>query len=178
MAIDGSAPFRQGYPLPRYRLKTVEERGGYPQSITPETPPGQAFTWSRHFGIFRTEPGHRQGQIVTDERLLGYIVLRRCAEFAVYATIFGHAEFLPAGITYKMHFDLVSLILDRRDPRPGAQFDPSLRGLRYLFYAGYLRLQEGLLQWKKKMLFRPGFFEFDYLDGSRSPTRGAGARAA
>ena len=157
VAVDTSAPERQGLPLPAYRLKTVEERGGYPQSFEPEVPPTQSFTWIRYFGIFRGQPGHRQGQVVVDEQLAGYLILRRCADFATYTTLFGHARYLSDGIVYKMHLDLVRLLLDQR--QAGENTDQSGVGRGHYgiyFMQGIIRQARGLSSGRGRCFSNPG----------------------
>jgi acetyltransferase-like isoleucine patch superfamily enzyme len=161
--IDTSAPVRQGQLLGPHYFRTVEERGGYPDAAEPEVVPHDELVWNRYFGLFAEEPAHRQGEVVVGERLLAYITLRRAAELAFYGTILGHAERLREGIMYKLQLDLVEhLLAERGLLEAGADdADTSLRGLRYLLYSRFFDT-EGLSQWKKKMLFRPGYFVCDY----------------
>jgi hypothetical protein len=166
VAIDTSTEVRQGMPMTPYRMNSVEERGGYPQRFEAETPPTQSFHWLRHFGVFRDLPGHRQGDIIVDEQLLGYITLRRCANFASYTTIFGHAGHLSDGIVYKMHLDLIRLLMKSRQPCAAASEDADAPccNLRYIFYGVYFSTSKGLEMWKRKMLFKPGYFQLNYED--------------
>jgi hypothetical protein len=161
--VNTSAPERQGGPMAEHYFKSVEERGGYAASREPEAAPAAPAYWMRHWGIFRPNPGHCQGPVTVDEQLLGYCILRRCSEFLMYSTFLGHWDYLGDGITYKMHLDLVELILDQQSQseRPIAE-DRNLEGVRYLFYARYFTVSKGLVMWKRRMLFRPGFFAFDY----------------
>lgn len=164
--IDTSAYERQGVPMAAHYQRTVEERGGFPQEYHPETRPRQAFAWDRHFGLFAPAPGHRQGNVVVDERLLSYIKLRRLGPFSFYGTILGHADRLREGIMYKLHLDLIEYILNNR--RSLAEGDPdadhSLEGLRFIGYANFFHLSDGLAMWKRRMLFRPGYFLLRYPD--------------
>ncbi len=163
VAISRSAPVRGGRPMTHYE-RTVADYGGYPQRIDPEHIPDQAAVWVRYFGVFRRTPGHRQGDVVSDEQLLAYISLRRCGDYALYSVILGHADHLADGIMYKMHLDLVSLALKARD-RLFDEADASLRslrGIRYLMYSAYYQ-RPGLLLWRKRMLFEPLYMKFDYL---------------
>ncbi|MBV9861112.1 MAG: hypothetical protein JO267_03080 [Alphaproteobacteria bacterium] len=170
VAVNTSTPERQGGTMSDHYRLTVDERGGFAKSVLPEVPPSQPVTWRRHWGIFRRNPGHRQGDLIVDEELIGYLILSRCAEFAIYSTFLGHWDYLPKGVTYKMHMDLVQTILHYRNTRgSAAETDRSLDGLRYLFYARYFNQGEGLLKWKKRMLFRPGHFEFDYPEPPSPP---------
>jgi SAM-dependent methyltransferase len=162
VAVNTSTPERQGGPMSEHYFKSVEERGGYAASLEPEEAPKSDYYWIRHWGIFCANPGHHQGDLAVDEQLLGYCIVRRCAELMMYSTFLGHWDFLRDGITYKMHLDFVRTVLSQGAPHTGIAFDPSLRGARYLFYARYFTASSGLMMWKKRMLFRPGHFEFDY----------------
>ncbi len=163
VTVNTSAPERQGGPMSQHYFMTVEERGGYPTSLEPEIPPNQALSWSRHFGIFRKKPGHRQGELVVGEQLMAYAVVRRCGEFLTYSTLIGHADYLAGGIIYKMHLDLVKAIIDQHTAQSrGHGIDPSLNGIHYVFHARYYVAQPGLMTWKKRMAFRPGYFLFDH----------------
>jgi hypothetical protein len=100
--------------------------------------------------VFEPSPGHHQGGggIITDERLVGYILVERNGNFARYRHILGHGDHLDDGIIYQLHFAVAHWIL-KGD-----------RSLRYLLYAGWTEMDEadsrpGLTQWKKKTLFQP-----------------------
>jgi hypothetical protein len=167
VAINTSAPARQGRPMTAHYQHSVEDYGGYPKGIAPERVPSQAATWVRHFGLFQRHPGHRQGDVVSDEQLLAYIALRRYGNFAIYSTIIGHADHLQFGIMYKMHLDLVSGVIATRNSATGDLdcSQKSLDGLRYLCYSAFYYIQPGLQLWKRRMLFEPCFLQFDYLAG-------------
>lgn len=171
VAVNRSAPERQGGRMAQHYFAPVEERGGYPSANEPEARPAQCVIWNRHFGVFRAAPGHRQGDVVVDEEMVAYIILRRCAEFAFYGTILGHADHLKSGVMYKMHLDLMKYLFEEREK--AASGDISVRGLRYIFYARYFQKEAGILLWKKKMRFRPGLFTFDYRR-SAAPASGSG----
>jgi hypothetical protein len=89
-AIAESAPVRQGRRLPDGFFLSPEGQGGYPASVEPEGAPGGAIGWERHFGVFRSNPGHRQGPLVVDEELVGYAHLRRYANAIWVNRFIGH----------------------------------------------------------------------------------------
>lgn len=166
MEVDQSASERQGSAMAEHYRRTVEERGGYPNALhLPETP-NQSLTWDRWFGVFRPDAGHTQGEVVVDERLLSYLKLRKVGPFLFYGTILGHADHLREGVMYKMHLDLVEYLLRNREllAKGEAAADHSLEGTRLLGYARYSRQGEGLMMWKKRMLFRPGYVLLRYPD--------------
>ncbi len=162
VAIDTSAPERQGGPMSAGYLRTVEERGGYAKELLPLQVPTQNIVWTRYFGTFRNQPGRVQGNFVVDAELLSYMIVRRIGNFALYGTIIGHADHLHEGIVYKMHLDFVERALNAGS-KAGleADSDHSLKDLRYICYARYFG-NAGLQRWKKSNLFRPGLFSFDY----------------
>lgn len=161
VAINTSASMRQGRPMTAGYRRSVEEMGGYPNRIFAPNVPSQRVFWGRHFGTFRACPGHRQGELQVDEQLLSYMIVRRLGDAAIYGTILGHNDYLREGVVYKMHLDFVKLVLNANVQVPADDtVDVSLRGLRYIFYAGFFGT-EGLMRWKKNNLFRPGLFSID-----------------
>ena len=173
LAIHESLPVRQGRRLPDDYFQTVEEQGGYPPSAYIDRPPRGALAWQRYFGLFLGKPGHKQGHLVLDKELIAYAHLRRYAETVFINRFIGNAAHLANGIMHKTHIDLVETLLKGRvlagsdDAAP----DRSMRGVRYLINGGYFGLLPdgylgrtggpGLLQWKLRMLYRPGFFICD-----------------
>lgn len=163
VSINTSAPIRQGRPMDRPYLKTVEQLGGYPNKKLPRIVPTQNIHWAQLFGTFRSLDGHRQGDLVVDEQLLSYMVVRRIGNFAFYGTIIGHQDRLGEGIVYKMHHDFIKTVLEARsNAAAGAQHDASLLDLRYICYAGFSATYTGLARWKKVNLFQPRRFYLDY----------------
>jgi len=164
VAINISAPNRGGQPMTPFYTRTVEECGGYPSRIAPEQIPRQAASWRRMFGLFRKLEGHRQGEVASDEQLLAYMSLRRWGSFSFYGAFIGHADHLDEGIMYKMHFDLIRILMAAREDTSGA--DPSLeclKGIRFIGYTDYYGIRPSLLMWKKRALFEPVCLECDYL---------------
>lgn len=110
--------------------------------------------WGLHFGSFFPEEGHKQGDFQTDQRLVGYLYVRRFGEIASYSYIIGHANHLRNGIMYQMHFDLIELLFSTDN-----EF---FNGIKYIFYSGHYQGESrggiktwGLRRWKEKLLFRP-----------------------
>jgi hypothetical protein len=103
--------------------------------------------WQRGFGVFRSEPGHRQGDVTVDRRLVAYIVLHRTGKLGSYVWIVGHADHIGEGIMDLCHHHIVRLLLDRR-PAWAA-------GLDWIRYAGMEDGSVGLFHWKRRAGFRP-----------------------
>lgn len=145
--INHSKEDRSGGPMKANYLKSVEESGGYPKKLhLPEDPPCPVH-YDLWWGAFEPLPGHRQGEVVTDERLVAYINLRRYGDFAFYNYILGHGDYLNLGVMYHLHFAVMRWILDREAPHA--------QGLEHLIYAGFFQGGEGLQLWKKKTCFEP-----------------------
>jgi hypothetical protein len=75
-----------------------------------------------------------------------------------------------SGIVHMMHFDLIERIFSGRTLAGPADDDPhrSLRGVRYVVGGGYAQHLPGrwpgaggLLQWKLRVLYRPGFLRYE-----------------
>lgn len=162
--VDQSAAERQGGPMADHYRRTVDERGGFPTEYMEAVEPRERLAWDRFFGVFRPEPGRRQGEVVVDRKLLAYVKLRRLGPFMFYGTILGHADHLREGVVYKMHLDLMTRILRNRErlERGEPDADRSLAGAGYLGYARYFNQGEGLLMWKKRMLFEPSYVILRY----------------
>jgi len=147
VAINRSKPERCGKPMRNEYLKTVEAMGGAPAERLQLAPPDCPEHYDIWWGVFAPSPGHVQGDVVTDERLLAYIDLRRLGSLALYSLILGHGEYLQHGIMYRLHFTIMEWILKRQDA--------AARGIEFLMYAGYHQGSEGLKLWKKKTGFEP-----------------------
>lgn len=103
--------------------------------------------YKRWFGLFRPEPGYRQGRVQTDERLLAFISLTREGELASYRMILGHGDYLRHGIMFRLHLHVVRWILDRAEE--------GTRGIKYLMYAAWQDGTDGMRLWKSRAGFSP-----------------------
>ncbi|GCE96464.1 sulfotransferase [Arthrospira platensis NIES-46] len=148
--INHSKEFRCGKPMKDSYLKTVEEFGGYPTKEYFYTAPECTQHYDIWWGIFKSIPGHQQGDIITHEKLLAYIDLRRIGNFALYSYILGHGDYLKDGIVYRLHFAVIEWLLDSKNLYS--------QNLNYLMYAGFYQGGHGLEMWKKKTLFCPATF--------------------
>lgn len=145
--INRSADARSGGALRGSLLKTVEDLGGYPKEYrAPPTPPCSSH-WSIAFGTFQPAPGHRQGDVIVDERLLAYIVLRRIGDLCLYTQIVGHDAHTHEGVVYHCHFNIVEWMM-----QPGNEL---MQGVKNLMYGGIGNGSAGLWQWKRTSGFSP-----------------------
>lgn len=126
--------------------RSVEEMGGSPSELKqltdPQCPVHNTYCW----GIFERRLGHRQGVVVTDEKLLGYVKFKRLGNLATYSMILGHGEYLKFGIMYRLHYAIMQWLAQQ-------QSNGCLKGLEYVMYGPIDSGSAGLKEWKKRALF-------------------------
>ena len=137
-------PMREGY------LRSVEEMGEYPEKRTVYQNPPCREHYVAPWGVFRFKKGYKQGEIVTDEKLLAYIKFLRLGEMVLYTMILGHGDYLKYGIMYFLHFNIIRWVYLTKE-----QKGYLTNGIRYIMYAQYFSGNQGLRQWKHKTLFEP-----------------------
>ena len=146
-AINHSKTTRSGGTMRGSYLRSVEEMGGAPtrahEVVIPECPNH----WSLQFGTFLPTPGHMQGSVEVNDRLLAYISLRRCGDVALYSQIMGHGDYLNQGVLVLLHHEVIRWIGENRDGLT--------QGLRYVMYGGVQNGGESLLQFKRQAGFTP-----------------------
>lgn len=151
--IHHSKERRCGRPMDKHYLKSVEEMGGAPEELIHPASPACSAHADYYWGVFEPKEGHMQGKARVDKKLVAYINLRRCGNFALYSRIIGHGDYLRHGAMYRLHFAIVEWALDGANPHS--------RGLEHIIYAGYYQGVEGLRQWKRKVLFDKGLLVCD-----------------
>ncbi len=146
-SINVSTNIRSGGEMRGSYLRTVEEMGGPPKTYL--NPPAAVCRdyWQHCFGVFAPEPGYKQGEVVTNERLLAYFSPRRLGDFVIYSMLLGHDAHLGEGIMDLGHQHIMRWIIERKDPE--------LQGLRYVMYGGMENGTGGLFQWKRRSGFKP-----------------------
>lgn len=144
--INYSKPIRCGRPMTSSYTRSVEEMGGAPTVWKELTPIKCPVHWLRLWGIFKPDPGYKQGDIVVDQKLLGYISLTRVGNYVQYAMILGHGDYLKDGIIYRLHFAVLEWLLSEA---------PEVRGLDFVWYCNWYG-GPGLRLWKKKAGFKRG----------------------
>jgi hypothetical protein len=145
--INHSLPIRSGGPMRGHYLLSLDELGGPPKELLPFDPP-KCF---RHFhvwcGVFLPVPGHMQGQQVVDRRLVGYVKFTRIGNWCMYNQILGHGQFVRDGIMYLLHYWIMKKLFSKE----------FLSGIKFVTYGGWNHGNEGLIFWKRKTLFQPGY---------------------
>jgi len=145
--INHSKEVRCGRPMAENYRRSVEEMGGAPSEWKEIKRPGCPVHWRWLWGIFKPEVGYKQGDLIVDEKLLGYISLYRSGNYAQYSMLLGHGDYLKDGIMYRLHFAVMEWLLGD---------DPDTDGLDFLWYCNWPNFLGGLLLWKKKAGFKPG----------------------
>lgn len=146
--INTSKDVRSGGEMSASYRRTVDEMGGVPTEYLGPIPPQCGANWDQQFGVFREDPGHRQGDVLVNERLIGYVALRRHGDFAMYAMFLGHGDYLSEGVMVLAHLKIVRWLIEHRGEFAAAN-------LRYLLYGGMQSGTAGLIQWKRLAGFRP-----------------------
>lgn len=148
-AIHGSKEIRGGKPMKEHYVTAGDAKIVLPGAA--ESCHCQVHH-NRFWGVFQAEPGHNQGSVVTDERLVAYIHLYRHGNHCWYSRIMGHGEYLKFGTMYLLHSVLMEKLLASRES-----------GLRYLFYGGINSgPKDGSLRaWKSRNLFEPRYLIYD-----------------
>ena len=146
-AINHSKEIRSGGEMRGSYRFSIEEMGGAPTSPSSPVPPACKHHWDLRFGTFLPEPGHTQGDVVVDERLVAYIALSRNGDVVLYSMILGHADHLADGALVLLHHEVIRWLSSERD---GLAQD-----LRYVMYGGWENGGPSLLQWKRQAGFTP-----------------------
>lgn len=136
----------------QYRL-TVEEVGGAPKEWKELCEPDCPVHGNIFWGVFKEIGEYRQGDVVTNEKLVAYIKFNRLGNWAVYGMILGHGEHLRYGIMHLLHFHIMEWITIHRES--------DCIGLEYLMYAGWKSGGEGLQNWKKRLFFEPVYMIYE-----------------
>jgi hypothetical protein len=147
--INQSKEVRSGGPMKEAYRRGIDELGGPPTKFeephTPACPVHCRHVW----GMFEKRQGHLQGDVITGEKLVGYIKVKRQGNLAIYTSILGHGDYLGKGIMYRLHYSIMEWI--------GTAQGSELSGLDYLMYGAADSGGEGLQMWKKRCLFEPAY---------------------
>ncbi|MFD1332351.1 hypothetical protein ACFQ4O_10110 [Methylopila musalis] len=146
-AVKTSAKMRAAGPVLDYWLLKPEQVGRPATRPIPLKQPPSSTHWTLWWGVFRAEPGHRQGRVVVNERLVAYLKLTRVGEFAHYTDLMAHADHLEDGVMILMHMEIMRWLLESGDPLTD--------GLGVVVYGAAEHGGEGLLTWKKRAGFAP-----------------------
>ncbi len=142
-----SMPNRQGRPM-RDTVSGLFPNGAlHPQVWADVSPIRTPHLYWRSFGLFSTCPGHRQGELTVNEKLLAFITLSRKGDMAFYSMIMGHRDFLKYGIMQALHLHVMKWLLQRDEE--------AKRGIKYLMYSSWSDVKAGMRLWKQRAGFAP-----------------------
>lgn len=128
-------------------LRSIEELGGAPTQNYQVTMSKCQNHWNLTFGAFIPIKGYKQGDIVTNEKLVAYISLRRIGDIVLYSQIMGHGDHLNDGALILLHHSVVSWLTQKRH---GPAQD-----LRFIMYGGGQNGGQSLYKWKRQSGFKP-----------------------
>lgn len=146
-AINHSMPVRAGRTMAAAYARSIEELGGYPTALRRPRLPASTLYWAMFFGAFLREPGWKQGEVVTDQRLVAYVSVRRYADLILYTQVLGHGEHLEHGVMAQIHFHILRWL--------AAPDCAHAAGAKLLMYTAANTVNEGLRTWKKRAGFKP-----------------------
>lgn len=103
--------------------------------------------WEQWFGVFLNVPGHLQGTLVHNKKLVAYARLRRIGNTVKYAEFIGHGDHLQFSVMTLLHIHLIKWVIDDKNKHTN--------GVQYVTYNTVEKGNEGILYWKRKALFTP-----------------------
>ena len=146
-AVKTSMAVRSGGPvLARWLLKPAHIARQADAPVSWQAP-ACATHWTTWWGVFMDEPGHCNGTLQTDRRLVAYVKLTRCGDVVHYLDLMGHKQHLGHGVMPLMHAAIVHWLLDAAEP--------CAAGVQAIWYGALEHGSAGLLTWKKRTGFEP-----------------------
>lgn len=147
LAVRRSVKMRSFGPVIDAFVLTIDSLGGAPDHEVPIERPACNIHWDACIGVFTHAPGHRQGAINTDRRLIAYAKLRRAGNAVNCVDFIGHGEHVRNGIMMQLHLKVIEWLLDPQNDQA--------RGVRFMTYGAVEMGNDGLFFWKRKALFTP-----------------------
>lgn len=145
--INHSKDERSGGPMRGGYLRSIEEMGGAPTQKFEVALPRCNNHWNLMFGAFKQIDGYMQGEVVTNEKLIAYISLRRTGDVVLYSQILGHGNYLNEGALILLHHEVIRWLSENTA-------EASI-GLRYVIYGGAQNGGQSLYRWKRQAGFKP-----------------------
>ena len=149
--INHSKQIRQGRKMKNSYLQTVEEFGGLPNKLVPYKNPDCHLHYSQFYGVFCRIQGYKQGSLIVNKKLVGYVNLLRYGEIILYNRILGHGHYLNDGIMYLLNHAVLQWIIEIEANHK--------ENLKCIMYGGWFDGKEGLQKWKKRTLFQPYYLK-------------------
>lgn len=138
--VNTSKEVRAGGPMRPAYLETVDQRGGYLNEYRPPSPVVCHVHCYTDWGVFLSLPGHKQGEVTVDKKLVGYISAITIGEYSIYSMIIGHGDHLKNDIMALLHIEVMKWIWENTKTR-------------YLEYGTVNSGKQGLRDWKRYFLF-------------------------
>ncbi len=146
-AVKTSMPVRAGGPMLAYWLLKPEDIATPAQRPVEPVPPACPWHWTLWWGVFAPAPGHHQGPLRTDERLVAYTKLARFGEVAHYQDLMCHKDHLEGGAMVLMHLEITRWLMESDEA--------VARRVRAIWYGAAEHGRDGLLTWKRRIGFEP-----------------------
>ncbi|WP_063939954.1 hypothetical protein [Bordetella trematum] len=146
-AVKTSKPVRSGGPVLARWLLRPQQVGRQARQAQDWKAPACDTHWTLWWGVFIDAPGHRNGPLQTNERLVAYTKLARSGELVHYLDLMGHRDHLADGVMLLMHAQIARWLLEADTP--------ATRGARAIWYGALEHGGEGLLIWKRRAGFVP-----------------------
>lgn len=124
-----------------------DQFGGIPSQWVEPSMPSCHQHWEQMLGVFISKPGHKQGELVVNQQLVGYARLHRIGNMLAYKDFMGDGRFVGDGVMKLLHIHILQWILDSGDPH--------VEGIDNIAHGSIERGSEGIFFWKKKALFSP-----------------------
>ena len=155
--INNSKEVRSGGAIRSNLTKSIEEMGGAPTSLVALPKLACLKHWRQTFGVFIPVEGHMQGEVELGKKMIAYISVVRYGEFALFAQIMGHGDYLAQGVVNFVAQKVVEAAITEPWGKPS--------GLRYLMYGGAQNGGEGLYNFKRRSGFKPYIVSMPYQAG-------------
>ena len=145
--VKTSMPVRSGGPVIAHWLLKPDDLAKPAQTPVSADVPACPTHWTVWWGVFQPEPGHMNGPLQTNERLVAYIKLTRCGDVVHYLDIMGHKDHLENGVMLLMHAIIVTWLQQSSEP--------CVTGVKAIWYGALEHGVPGLITWKKRAGFVP-----------------------
>ena len=155
--INNSKEVRSGGAIRSNLTKSIEEMGGAPTALSPVPKLMCLKHWRQTFGVFIPVEGYKQGDLELGKKMIAYISVVRYGEYALFAQIMGHGEYLAQGVVNFVAQKVVEASLT--EPWGKAS------GLRYIMYGGAQNGGEGLYNFKRRSGFKPYIVSMPFQPG-------------
>jgi len=160
--INNSKEVRSGGSIRSNLTRSIEEMGGLPTALAPVPKLACPRHWRQTFGVFMPVEGYKQGELELGKKMIAYISVVRRGDFALFAQIMGHGDYLSQGVVDFVTQKLVEASLFEEWGKQS--------GLRYIMYGGAQNGGEGLYNFKRRSGFKPYIVSLPFQPGYERET--------